>query len=605
MMRKKMTTKLGPVLAGAALLVFALAGCDNPVNVETDNISIFHNGQPQTGFELWVYPHGGADAPRSVQLGARIIPGTAYYQNATWTSSSDATAAVGNDGYVTAVAAGTATITATTAAGSTATVTVTVRGDEPPTEPGDWSELAGSLIILHAAAVAGGTGNNAHRTFVELQNRSNADISLDGLSLQYALGQGNTWNVIPLSGNIPAGHSFLILGIVGDAAARLQIPDADADLLRPEFQLNNRAFRLALMEGTVPLTVHNPSDMSHDGAVDLRTLIPATGSSDAIVGTQTAAGFIDLLGVINSLTDDRDVMHGAKGAPAYRISNQTSIRRTSLDAPSNNFNDFTGLRWGAPTAAEPLAVADDQMNALRPRNLAYGAVARTFPAMSWAFEPPTLPPPPPPPVGAIAAWNYTVAQTATLSPTWPANSGRTAGSSLEFFFADGTTRANLGRADQDRAAINVANNAAGWWSSVSGNQTQANFVPLEIEDSAGWVITLDTTGYENIMFSAYQSSSNNGPRDFRLAYRIGDSGAWTVFGGEGTVTVQGDGPGNPQLVLGQTFANVPLPATVNNQAAVQVRVWISSTAPRGTGNLTATGGNTSLNHIVFAGTALE
>ena len=206
--------------------------------------------------------------------------------------------------------------------------------------------------------------------------------------------------------------------------------------------------------------------------------------------------------------------------------------------------------------------------------------------------------------GIIAAWNYTVAQTATLSPTWPANSGtRTAGSSLEFFYADGTTRANLGRTQQDRAAINVANNNAGWFT-APGTHTATDFVAVGIGESAGWVITLDTTGHENIMFSAYQSSSNNGPRDFRLAYRIGDSGTWTVFGGEGTVTALGDvspaitGPVN----MNQTFANVPLPATVNNQAAVQIRVWIASTAPRGTGNLDATSGNTSLNNIVFRST---
>jgi|GEM_PF-922181 len=385
MQRKLMTGKFVLALAAAALLAFALTSCDNPAGgVNDSNISIFKNGAPaQANFDLWVYPYGGEDAMHSVQLGARIIPGTAYYQNASWSSSSPERATVSNSGYVTAVAAGSAIITATTATGRTASVTINVRGYEPDTESGDWSEYAGDLLILQAAAVAGGTGNNAHRTFVELYNRSDATINLDGLSLQWAGGQGYAWNVIPLEGDIPAGHSFLILGTVGDAAARLQLPDADADMLLPEFQLSNRAFRLALMEGIVPLTVHNPSDLSHDGTVDLRTLMPAadaTEPSGASVGAEIAAGLIDLLGVVNTRADNRDIIHGAKGAPAYRISNQTSIRRANLDDATNNFNDFRGIDWQARDGA----VADDQIAVFSPRNRAAGAWAPEFPEPNWA-----------------------------------------------------------------------------------------------------------------------------------------------------------------------------------------------------------------------------
>ncbi|MCL2190401.1 MAG: lamin tail domain-containing protein [Treponema sp.] len=388
-MREKLTVG-SLALVSLALLAMVFVGCDNVSGGDIADISIFHNGQPaQASFDLWVYPHGEDGAQHSVQLSVRIIPGTAYYQNATWSSSSPEYATVSNGGLVTAVAAGTATITATTAAGRTASVAVNVRGFEPPTEPGDKSQHAGDLIILQAAAVQS-TGGNAHRTFVELYNRSDATINLGGLSLQYAIGQGNTWNVIPLNGNIPAGHSFLILGAVAGQGSRLQLSDGDADMLLPDFQLNNRAFRLALMEGTMPLTVHNPSDMSHDGSVDLRTFMPATGSSDATVGEKTAAGLIDMLGVVNERTEDSDIIHGAKGAPAYRISNQTSIRRTSLDDATNNFNDFRGIDWQARGGA----VADDQIPVFRPRNLAAGEWTPTFPEPNW--QPPVSPSSPSP-----------------------------------------------------------------------------------------------------------------------------------------------------------------------------------------------------------------
>jgi hypothetical protein len=678
-----MATRFGLALAGAVLLAFAFTGCDNPVNGGNGNdvsISVFRDGAPApANFDLWVAPYGPDNALRGVQLAARIIPGTAYYQNAVWTSSHPERAAVSDAGYVTAVAAGAATITATTAAGRTASVNVNVRGYEPETEAGDPGELAGNLIILQAAAVAGGTGNNANRTFVELHNRSNAAISLDGLSLQYALGQGYTWNVIPLSGNIPAGHSFLILGIVGYAGARLELPDGDADMLIEDFQLNNRAFRLALMEGTVPLTVHNPSDLSHDG-IDLRHDMPAanaTEPSGATVGTEIAAGLIDLLGVVNTRADDRDIMHGAKGHPAYRISNQTSIRRANLNAPTNNFNDFTGLRWAAPTSGEPLAVADDQLAVFRPRNLEYGAWAPTFPEMGWQF---TVPPSiaiqhdgstitslllsyggddvqlsalvTPATAGPvtwnvshgtavtvspeglvstaaigtatitasvgelsaavtvtvtnnviIAAWNYTVAS--PYAPDWPATSGTNmAGTTLEFFYASGA-QATLATAVSN-PFINVPNIggntvANGWFRTPEGQGNATTPAePITVQNSAGWVIALSTTGYENITFSAHQSASNNGPSQFRLAYRLDEDGTWTEFGD--MVTIPGadvDGGG----ILHPTITNVPLPATVNDQSVVQVRVWIATNARRSDGTyvLAANNGNHSINNIVFMG----
>ena len=394
-MRKKLTmNKLG--LAGLALLAFAIAGCENNGGgggVPVTGVAIFFNGTlAPNEIDLWISPYGDDNAQRSALLEARVFPANAGNSSVTWSSSviwssNDNDVVNVNNGNVTVNdTPGLVTITATTIDGShTSSAVIRVHGR--PTESGNQSEHAGDLIILQAAAVAGGTGNNAHRTFVELYNRSNAAIDMDGLSLQWTGGQGDIWNVIPLSGDLPAGHSFLVLGIVGDADARLQIPNAYADKLLPDFQLNNRAFRLALMEGTMPLTVHNPSYMGHDGTIDLRTLIPATGSSEATVGTQTAAGLIDLLGVVNTRADNRDIIHGAKGAPAYRISNQTSIRRANLDDATNNFNDFRGIDWQARAGA----VADDQIAVFIPRNRAAGAWTPEFPEPNWA------PPPPPPP----------------------------------------------------------------------------------------------------------------------------------------------------------------------------------------------------------------
>jgi len=201
----------------------------------------------------------------------------------------------------------------------------------------------------------------------------------------------------------------------------------------------------------------------------------------------------------------------------------------------------------------------------------------------------------------VAMWYFPHDVTIPLSlDDRPATSGSfLAGTNLAFFYADGA-RAYTGRDGGDRAPINVPN-GSGWLPADAEIGTRFD---VNVEESAGWVLTLSTIGHQDITFSAHQSSSNNGARDFRLAYRTGTTGPWTVFGETGVVTAQGD-PGPAPFSMNQTFSNVPLPATANNQAVVQVRVWIATNARRSDGTYQLpTGGNTSINNIVFGGNPL-
>ena len=181
---------------------------------------------------------------------------------------------------------------------------------------------------------------------------------------------------------------------------------------------------------------------------------------------------------------------------------------------------------------------------------------------------------------------------------YPSNQGISA-STLEFFYASGA-RAMLGRPAGDRAAINVPNNAGGWWP-VDENDIDAN-------NSAGWVITLDTRGFEDIRFTASQGASNNGPSEFGLAWRLGTTGDWTSFASDSeyvsylsdilTNEIGYDGVSR----TGLTFFNVELPSEMWGEEVVQLRVYIAGTRPRGTGDLTRTSGNASINNIMFHGT---
>ena len=192
----------------------------------------------------------------------------------------------------------------------------------------------------------------------------------------------------------------------------------------------------------------------------------------------------------------------------------------------------------------------------------------------------------------IAEFRYTRQTATAIQPAYPATGGilyRNA--KLEFFYANGT-QANLGRSQADREPVNVPNNAAGWFP-LTGDITAQN--------SAGWVITLGTGGFGNLTFTADQGSSNNGPRDFNLAYRVGNSGAWTEIGGEtphASVLSAAD-------TIGNTFNGFALPAGMDNQSEVQLKIYISSRASRGTGTFDPAGGNTSLNNIIVSGEMVE
>ena len=102
-------------------------------------------------------------------LTANITPSDANYQtDITWTTS-DATVATVANGVVTAVGAGTATITATTANGVSATCTVTVTDVTPAAAPSFYSELAaGDFYIVNAATGKYLGGANAWGTQASL-----------------------------------------------------------------------------------------------------------------------------------------------------------------------------------------------------------------------------------------------------------------------------------------------------------------------------------------------------------------------------------------------------------------------------------------------------
>ena len=256
---------------------------------------------------------------QSEYLTAHVFPGNATIRDMLWTSNRPDIASVDMfTGRVTAHTLGSATITVRTVHNNkTATAVVTVKTYIPipdvPTVAGEPSEFAGRLLVFQAgAAQAGAIGRN----FVELYNTTNAPIDLDGFSLQYVNAAGAGWGRINLEGTIPAGGSFLVVGDVMHPPGNLQIDRYD--MYVTGFRLSNRNFAVALMESRNRLTVANPFAM--EGG--------------------KASGYVDMIGVINDTHDSIDAFETTVG---WRISQQQSIRRTSLVDTDNNWDDFAAV----------------------------------------------------------------------------------------------------------------------------------------------------------------------------------------------------------------------------------------------------------------------
>lgn len=135
------------------------------------------------------------------------------------------------------------------------------------------------------------------------------------------------------------------------------------------------------------------------------------------------------------------------------------------------------------------------------------------------------------------------------------------------------------------STTSTANQSNGW---VSGNGTKY------------WQVNFSTIGYENIRFSSQQRSSNTGPKDFKVQYKIGSSGIWNDVTGA-TVSVIND-----FTTVNNTgiLSNIVLPALCNNQSDVYLR-WIMTSNTAVNGSVVASTGSSAIDNINIEGNAYD
>jgi|GEM_PF-1410898 len=340
------------------------------------------------------------------------------------------------------------------------------------------------------------------------------------------------------------------------------------------------------------VTAQDAGDFDEFNDTFINVPLPATVSNQAVVQIKVYIASVTRRGGVNNPPNDilghsqgntsinNIIFEGVfTGDPNLIVVNKNALNAAISDAQGRNYEDYTAESWGEMQAALDNAIAVRDYAGATQQEVNNAANALRDALGELVPRPAQLPD------GVLLEWRV-----ALPDPAGGQYRRATAGDgTLEFFYANGT-RAVLGRNQNDRMPINVPNNAGGWF---PAGEINAN-------TSAGWVITLDATDWEYVLFSAQQSSSNNGPSEFNLAYRLAPDAPWISFGNGAwnRVTAMGDMPGG---TMGDTFVNVSLPESINGEPFVQIRIYIASRAQRSDGsqNLGVAGGNTSINNIVF------
>jgi hypothetical protein len=108
-----------------------------------------------------------------------------------------------------------------------------------------------------------------------------------------------------------------------------------------------------------------------------------------------------------------------------------------------------------------------------------------------------------------------------------------------------------------------------------------------------WQVIVNASSYSDIKVSSAQQSSNTGPRDFKLQYRVRANGTWTDVTGASNISVQNN-------FTSGVLNNVALPAECNKVDSLYLRWILTSTTSVG-GSGTSSTGTSRIDNIFIRG----
>lgn len=193
------------------------------------------------------------------------------------------------------------------------------------------SLLVGNVVISQVYGGGGASGAPYTNDYVEIFNRGNTPVSLNGWSTQYASSSGSNWLVTPLSNvTLNPGQYYLIqYASNGSTGSALPTPD----LIAPPVTSNGSTFipnlsattgKVALVNSVTPLPgVPCPSDVSMIDLIGYGTASCQEGTATAPALSITTAAFRASNGCQDT---DQNSADFSAGAPAPR----------NTSSPTNN-----------------------------------------------------------------------------------------------------------------------------------------------------------------------------------------------------------------------------------------------------------------------------
>jgi MYXO-CTERM domain-containing protein len=134
------------------------------------------------------------------------------------------------------------------------------------------------LVISQVYGGGGNSGAPLTNDYVELFNRGTADVSLSGLSIQYASAAGATWTPLSLgTGTVAPGKYFLVQLAGGATGSALPTPDLASTVIN----MSGTSGKVALVNGTTAISCVAGSDAGVPACSTLASIIDLVGYGTA------------------------------------------------------------------------------------------------------------------------------------------------------------------------------------------------------------------------------------------------------------------------------------------------------------------------------------
>ena len=120
-----------------------------------------------------------------------------------------------------------------------------------------WAAPSTSVVISQVYGGGGNTGATYQNDFIELFNRGNCPVSVNGWSVQYEAQGGTTWTVIPLANATIAPGSYHLVKLASQASVGVVLPTADTT--DTSLNIASGAGHVALVNSTTALSGSCPA----------------------------------------------------------------------------------------------------------------------------------------------------------------------------------------------------------------------------------------------------------------------------------------------------------------------------------------------------------